>query len=340
MARKAKLPGQCRILRSSAFFQRLDGTSTLSRSLAAARQPLDSDRCALFRDRDRYGHLVDFVLNGRAYSLDAKTVRARVPAVPPHDIRVHWVEIDGRRWPPKQAFRIALDLSDEPFISHTALRIFQRLGFNTSVIPGAERHPATALEPSAPDSPLDRAQPSADALSAFALLDDFLARESLTAAIATLEARLNGADQAAASTILDSSGLDEDLIDSALIVRERIGMIDTLIHAAVITLVLPHILEPGETLTKRPSLGAGNDAERTYDLETTHRVAEFKLSSWKGHDGMRQRGLFADVVGLAMDTTGRRRQMYVVGELPVGFLTGSGRNTAKTLQGGAAGARC
>lgn len=37
---------------------------------------------------------------------------------------------------------------------------------------------------------------------------------------------------------------------------------------------------------------------RVFDLETTHRVAEFKLSSWKGHDGARQRGLFADVVGL------------------------------------------
>jgi len=116
-----------------------------------------------------------------------------------------------------------------------------------------------------------------------------------------------------------------------LVVRERIGMIDTLIHAAVITQVLPLILEPGEVLTKRPSLGAGNDPDRNYDLETSHRVAEFKLSSWKGRDGMRQRGLFADVVGLSLDPTGRRRQVYVVGDLPVRFLKNSKRNAAKTL---------
>lgn len=280
---------------------------------------------------DRYLRPVDFVLNGRVYSLDAETVRTRVSAAPPHNIRVHWVEIDGWRWPPKQAFRVALGLTDEPFISHTALRIFQRLGFNTSPIPGAEQRPTTALAPSTPDALPDPALQSADTLAAFALLDDFLARESLTAAIASLEARLDGADQSEARTVLQGSGLDEDLIDSALIVRERIGMIDTLIHAAVITLVLPNILQPGEKLTKRPSLGAGNDADRAYDVETTHRVAEFKLSSWKGQDGMRQRGVFADVVGLAMDRTARRRQMYVVGELPVRFLTQSGRNAAKTL---------
>lgn len=46
---------------------------------------------------------------------------------------------------------------------------------------------------------------------------------------------------------------------------------------------------------------------------------------------MRQRGLFADVVGLSLDTTGRRRQVFVVGELPVRFLRTSRRNAAKTL---------
>lgn len=84
-------------------------------------------------------------------------------------------------------------------------------------------------------------------------------------------------------------------------------------------------------VSKRPSLGAGNDADRVYDLETTRRVAEFKLSSWKGSDGMRQRGLFADVVGLSIDDTDRRRQVFVVGDLPVHFLTSSRPNAAKTL---------
>jgi hypothetical protein len=46
---------------------------------------------------------------------------------------------------------------------------------------------------------------------------------------------------------------------------------------------------------------------------------------------MRQRGLFADVVGLSLDETDRRRQVYVVGDLPVRFLTQSRRNAARTL---------
>ena len=175
------------------------------------------------------------------------------------------------------------------------------------------------------------AAPTTDSALAFATLDGFLSGGSLTATIAALESSLDGSDAEQIQGILQRSGLDEDLVDSAPIVRERVGMIDTLIHAAVITQVLPLILEPGETLIKRPSLGAGNDPERNFDLETSHRVAEFKVASWKGRDGMRQRGLFADVVGLSLDTTGRRRQVFVVGELPVRFLRTSRRNAAKTL---------
>ena len=121
-----------------------------------------------------------------------------------------------------------------------------------------------------------------DAVAAFGRLDKFLTTGSLTSAVASLEGQLLAADRETARSVLASSGLDEDLVDCALIIRERIGMIDTLIHAAVITQVLPLILEPGETVKKRPSLGAGNDPDRNYDIETTRRVAEFKLSSWKG----------------------------------------------------------
>jgi hypothetical protein len=67
---------------------------------------------------------MNFVLNGRIVELDAAIVRARVLPSLPDPIRTHWVEIDGRRWPPKQAFRVATGLTDEPFISHFALRVF------------------------------------------------------------------------------------------------------------------------------------------------------------------------------------------------------------------------
>jgi hypothetical protein len=271
---------------------------------------------------------MEFVLNGQERSLDAEIVRARVRAAPPDPIRAHWVEVDGQRWPPKQAFRIATGITDEPFVSHFAMRIFRRLGFTTSPIPGDSRVVAPAVAAVAPPAP---GRTGGEAVAAFERLDGFLSSGSLTAVIAALERDIDGADREAAARVLKSAGLDEDLVDSALIVRERIGMIDTLIHAAVITQVLPRILEPGETVARRPSLGAGNDPDRAFDLETTHRVAEFKLSSWNGQDGMRQRSLFADVVGLSLDTSGRRRQVFVVGDLPVRFLRTSGRDASKTL---------
>lgn len=173
--------------------------------------------------------------------------------------------------------------------------------------------------------------PGEGVLDAFRRLDEFMSSTPLTAMVAGLESRLAGADRGLAAEVAASSGLDDALIDSALVVRERVGMLDTLIHAAVIARVLPLTLEEGEVVSRRPSLGAGNDPERVFDLETSRRVAEFKLSSWKGQDAMRQRGLFADVVGLALDETGRRRQVFVVGQLPVRFLTQSRRNAVKTL---------
>ena len=167
------------------------------------------------------------------------------------------VEIDGRRWPPKQALRVAAWLDDEPFVSHFAIRIFQQLGFATSRIPGDSPTPRE-------DAPIvDRvAQPlltDEDALEAFRRLDAFLSTTALTTTLADLELRLVGADHKKAVGVAAASGFDEDLVDSALVVRERVGMLDSLIHAAVITQALPLILEDDEKVLKQPSLGAGND---------------------------------------------------------------------------------
>ncbi|MBC9225871.1 PE-PGRS family protein [Aeromicrobium sp. 636] len=271
---------------------------------------------------------MEFRLNGGTYSLDAETVRFRLRSLPPGEVRTHWVEIDGQSWPVKHAFRVSTGLVDEPFTSHFAVAAFRRLGFRTSRLPKEV--------PAAVGRSLQRAQarPTTsedESLAAYRRLDRFLSATPLTELLARLEARLEGADRRGAQATLEASGFSDELIDSSLIVRERIGMLDSLVHAAVITHVIPLILEDDEHVLRRPSLGAGNDPERVFDLETTHRVAEFKLSSWKGSDGMRQRGLFADVVGLSLDRTDRRREVYVVGTLPVRFLTESKRNAARTL---------
>lgn len=137
-----------------------------------------------------------------------------------------------------------------------------------------------------------------------------------------------GADQVMATHVAHNTDFDYTVIDSALIVRERVGVLDSLIHAAVITQTLPLLLEEGEQLLKRPSLAAGNDPQRIFDLETNLRVAEFKVAQWKGADSLRQRGLVAD---LAMDSTGRRRQLFVVGDLPKHFLQTSKRPVVNLL---------
>ena len=75
---------------------------------------------------------MDFTLNGDTHSLDDQTVRSALRGGAPDDIREHWVDVDGVRWPPKQALAIATGLNRREFTSHFALRQLQRLGFTTS----------------------------------------------------------------------------------------------------------------------------------------------------------------------------------------------------------------
>lgn len=269
-----------------------------------------------------------FQLNGEFHEVDPDVARARILGSIPDPVRTHWVEIDGRRWPAKQAFEVATGIPRDAYISHTAVRLLARLGLATSDIPrGAstsylERPGRASVRP-----PISTVQ----AAEAFSIVDCFLQQQPLTAAVGALEAALAGADADAAGLVADGTGFNRQLIDAALIVRERVGVLDSLIHAAVITQTIPLLLEEGEHVRKRPSLAAGNDADRIFDLETNLRVAEFKVAQWKGADSWRQRGLVGDLVGLAMDETGRRRQLFVVGTLPRHFLQTSRRTIASLL---------
>lgn len=120
--------------------------------------------------------------------------------------------------------------------------------------------------------------------------------------------------------LLAESGFGTDLLSAALLVRRYAGRISDLIHAAVISQVLPLILEDGERVLRRPSLASGNDPGRPFDLETDRRVAEFKVSVWKGADAMRKRTAFADLVNLSLDGSGRRAQLYLAGPRAINFL--------------------
>lgn len=163
------------------------------------------------------------------------------------------------------------------------------------------------------------------------VLADFLSRQPLTQALASLEHRLEGSDGTKVLEVAEDGHVVPELLVSALTVRESLGRINDLIHACGILLVLPHILGEGERITVRPSLGAGNDPGRPYDLETDRRIAEFKLARWRGADAMRKRQTFKDLVMLAADTSGRRAELFVIGPEPGRFLTTSSSTAAWAL---------
>jgi len=163
---------------------------------------------------------------------------------------------------------------------------------------------------------------------AFSQLAAFLDGGRLTSVVATLEHALDGSDASSAEVATREAGLLPELLTAALLVRRDLGRLNDLVHAAAIALALPRILEDGERLTNRPSLAAGNDPTRLFDLETDRRVAEFKLAVWSGTDAMRKRGVFHDLVHLAAAPGERRAELYVAGPQPLRFLRGS-RSTAQ-----------
>jgi len=72
---------------------------------------------------------VQFTIDGERFELTADEVRSRTAAKTPGVIQTYWVEIEGIRWPVKQALAVALDPKRPRFQSHTARRHLQNLGF-------------------------------------------------------------------------------------------------------------------------------------------------------------------------------------------------------------------
>lgn len=249
----------------------------------------------------------------------APSVIEAISGVDPEPIREHWVVVADRRYPPKQVYQLITGLPRSAYTSHRALAELRRMGLRTSVYlpPRAEATSAKAIES------FEASVGSDDLAESFATLLRFLTDRDLTARLAAAEAALHHAGSDASREVAAEYGFSDDLLDAALAVRTHVGRLNDVIHATVIARVLPGILEQGEVVIQRPSLGAGNDPMRLFDLETDRRIAEFKVALWKGADTMRKRGVVADLVHLALDESGRRAQLFVVGELPVKFLTTS-----------------
>lgn len=269
-----------------------------------------------------------FTIDGEVVELDAEAVAALLREQVPEPVQTHWVDVAGIRFPVMQALEAGSGISRHRFRSHAANSVLTRLGFLTSSSPNLPTG-APGPEPQArrPAPPVSAEQAGA----AFSTLVTFLRGSPLTDGVSALEHQLVNADRHTVAAVTAQAGLTDDLLRAALIVRRDVGRVSDVIHAAVIALALPVILDEGETVINRPSLGPGNDKSRPYDLETNLRVAEFKVAVWSGGDMMRKRTLTADLVHLALDESGRRPELWVAGEQPLRFLRTSATPVADLL---------
>jgi hypothetical protein len=129
---------------------------------------------------------------------------------------------------------------------------------------------------------------------------------------------------------ISASGAHDDVLAAAGLMKRLVGQVNVVTHAAGILVCLPRILERHETI-EYISLGAGNTG-KAFDLETTHRIAEFKFIRWQGGpESIRQNALFKDFYLLAQHQTSKRKCLYVLGtQYPLKFLNG-GRSLSSVL---------
>ena len=75
-------------------------------------------------------------------------------------------------------------------------------------------------------------------------------------------------------------------------------------------MLLPDILEEDEIVTSL-SLGAGSSETKRFDLETSHRVAEFTFIEWTGSDNTRWQKIFKDFYRLAEFDTKKSKELWL-----------------------------
>jgi hypothetical protein len=147
-------------------------------------------------------------------------------------------------------------------------------------------------------------------------------RGDLTGRLASLEAAFCGQSSGAARKLCEDGNIGDRLFEAAVVLKRAAGQINVVVHGLGIRIALPHILRDGEQVQSL-SLGAGNTG-RSFDLETTYRVAEFKFINWRGGpEAVRQNTLFKDFFRLAEADTSKTRYLYLLErDRPLRFLNG------------------
>lgn len=115
----------------------------------------------------------------------------------------------------------------------------------------------------------------------------------------------------------------DEVYEAALEIKELSKQVNEIIHATGIIRCLHSILDEDEKVESLSLASSGG-----IDLETDRRIAEFKFARWQeeGGNGMRERGVFADLVGLYVhDRIDKKKELYVMDSGSVlKFLNDSG----------------
>ncbi len=136
--------------------------------------------------------------------------------------------------------------------------------------------------------------------------------ENLRGRISRIENSLENAKKQDIENIMCNSGINDELFNSALSLKNFASTINIIIHAVGIVTSLPYIINDDEKI-QYVSLGAGNTGKR-FDLETNNRIAEFKFIHWQGgSETIRQNGIFKDFYYLEREPTTKEKYLYLTG---------------------------
>jgi len=151
-----------------------------------------------------------------------------------------------------------------------------------------------------------------DLMQALTLVNAFKGSR-LSNNIAQLEYSTEGRKPAELARLLETKNINGNLLHAAVAVKRAAAQIDEVVHAVGTLLCMTEILDDDEVI-EGVSLAAGNTG-RSFDLETSKRVAEFTFIEWKGgSESIRKQKILKDFYVLAESLTPKSRYLYVVGD--------------------------
>ena len=75
-----------------------------------------------------------FTVGGTEFSLSREDVERKLKGVEPENLHRVYVELNGKRYPIKQAFAVAAGFIRGGFTTHDAVRVFRKLLFSVGEI--------------------------------------------------------------------------------------------------------------------------------------------------------------------------------------------------------------